>query len=218
MEELKDQIDEIDEQLQGRKNMELEQVKRKIEGEAKLTLTMDEARGTSFEKDMETLKSMSPFPSSSLSSLTLTDTLDVVELVQERRLRTDAKRTCNRLEVEQDASTSSLTLRSSLARPRRPWRPPRKQLAEGISQESMKSPPPLHPLYLLIHLLQIYIYILIVYFIFNNIEPFANSWRPNGKTLAPKWMLFANKLEELRGPIGIHCHLFPSSLSPLYLP
>ena len=65
MEELKDQIDEIDEQLQGRKNMELEQVKRKIEGEAKLTLTMDEARGTSFEKDMETLKSMSPFPSSS---------------------------------------------------------------------------------------------------------------------------------------------------------
>ena len=142
----------------GRKNMELKQVKRKIEGEAKLTLTMDEARGTSFEKDMETLKSMSPFPSSSLSSLTLTDTLDVVELVQERRLHTDAKRTRNRLEAEQDASTSSSTRRSSLARPRRPWRPPRKQLAEGISQESMKSPPPLHPLYLLIHLLQIYIY------------------------------------------------------------
>ena len=51
------------EDTKRRKNMELEQVKRKIEGEAKLTLKMDEARGTSFEKDMETPESMSPFPS-----------------------------------------------------------------------------------------------------------------------------------------------------------
>ena len=41
--------------------MELDQVKRKIEGKAKLTLKMDEARGTYVKKDMETFESISLF-------------------------------------------------------------------------------------------------------------------------------------------------------------
>ena len=83
MEGLKDQIDEIEEQLWEAEDtsavrIELEEVKRKIEGEAELTLKMDEARGT-FEKDMETLESMLPFSFSSLSlSLSLTETLPAV--------------------------------------------------------------------------------------------------------------------------------------------
>ena len=47
------------EDLKRRKDMELEEVKRKIEGEAELTFKMDKVRKT-FEKEIENLKSMYP--------------------------------------------------------------------------------------------------------------------------------------------------------------
>ena len=45
------------EDFKRRKDMELEEVKRKIEGEAELALKMDKVRKT-FEKDIENLESM----------------------------------------------------------------------------------------------------------------------------------------------------------------
>ena len=96
------------------------------------------ARGT-FEKDMETLKSMSPFPSHPPPSLTLTDIPPVVELEQERRSRTEAERTRKRLEVEQDASTSSPTLRCFADRqdPRRPSTKLKKTLDNEVKQKEL---------------------------------------------------------------------------------
>ena len=120
--------------------MELEQIKRKIEGEAERTLKMDEARGT-FEEDMETLKSMLPFSFSSLLSLSLslslspTDTLPEVEIEQERRSRTEVELICKRLDAGKTTSTSGSTLSSSLARQLRRPRRPSTKLAETLDNE-----------------------------------------------------------------------------------
>lgn len=59
------------EEFKRRKDMELEDIKRKIEGEAELTLKFEEAK-KQFEKDIENLKGMLyhsilfPLPSKSL--------------------------------------------------------------------------------------------------------------------------------------------------------
>ena len=86
--------------------MELEEVKRKIEGEAELALKMDKVRKT-FEKDIENLESMYL---SQISSLLPSLTLSIVELEEERRLRGETKESERGLRLRTTISTSSSTL------------------------------------------------------------------------------------------------------------